>query len=613
LSNSRKPSRNQAQRIAFACLALAVLSFVFYARSLSFGFVAFDDTSIVLAHPNLYDEGSFGSSLYEIFLGYFPREEPLLLRDVSWALDARLFGFQNPFGYHLGNALFNALNVVLLFLFLHHATARFALALSLAGVFAILPVHAEPVCWIMGRKDVLVAFWLLLALLAQSYELAQVDPRRRRTLYLVTLLCTALALLSKLSAVSFFLVLGLHRALHPYLDGRRRPREPFEVKKSLYQVVPRVAPHAVLSVLYFAWYRAILEKFGVIGWRGPGPLDPEHLWNVAQFTPLVIGQYLKHLVWPTELSMFYRWPHVEIPLTTGQMLGSAGIAIFLLAATLYCCFRRRDLAFYLLTFFALLLPHLNFVYVGFWMADRYIYLASFCPLAIAGILLRELYLRAGAARPAVVALAVIFTFGSGVQAWRQQEVWRDSESLWLHEAYLDQPSLLSLQALAKVYVGRAGGEIDPKLRRRSIEKARVEIKRGLARDRELGRRKGNYKAPDQLHLSRLHYLQARILEIEGAPPEQLIDHYQKAFAIAPDRLSAMMLSRAYFNLAGRAKESNSKDLVKQSFAYFVEFLRMSPTDPVMVAKSREMLRVNYEGRFPFLEGAILEIKRTYLQ
>ena len=205
-----QPGRER-RRLALACLALGGVSLGLYARAVFFDFVSFDDPSVLLAHPNLYDERSLLASLREIFLDYFPREEPLLLRDVTWALDARLFGFENPLGYHLGNVVLNALNAPLLLLFLHHATRRFDFALVVSGLFVLLPVHVEPVCWVMGRKELLVSFWMLLGLLAQSHELRARDPRRRRSLYALTLLCTGLALLSKMSAVVFFLVLGLHR------------------------------------------------------------------------------------------------------------------------------------------------------------------------------------------------------------------------------------------------------------------------------------------------------------------------------------------------------------------------------------------------------------------
>ena len=323
--------RSDAKRVVLACLALVVLNLALYARVASFDFVGFDDARILLGHPNLYNQESFTSSLREIFVAYFPREEPLLLRDVSWALDARLFGLENPLGFHLGNVVLNALNVAILFLFLCHATRRFALALAVASVFSLLTVHVEPVCWVMGRKDMLAGFWMLLALWVQSHELAASDPRRRRTLYLITLLCTVLALLSKLSAVSFFLVLGLHRVFHPYLDGSRPPGAPFSVTRTLREVAPRIAPHAVVSLLWFVWYRSIVLEYGVIGGLGAGALDSEHILNLIRFTPLVIGQYLKHLAWPTQLSVYYRWPHVEIPLSATELLGSAAIAVAFLS------------------------------------------------------------------------------------------------------------------------------------------------------------------------------------------------------------------------------------------------------------------------------------------
>ena len=227
-----------------------------------------------------------------------------------------------------------------------------AAALAVAALFALLPIHVEPVSWVMGRKDLLVSFFMLLALLAQSHELAAPQAGRRRLLYGVALLCTVLALLSKMSAVSFFLVLALHRALHPYLDGSRAPDAPLAWASTLRRVVPRMLPHATLSIGVFLWFQEIIRAYGVVGWRGPDGLDPQHLATVARFAPLVIGQYLSHVAWPVQLSSFYRWPHVEIPLTTAELLASAAIALALAAALIGCCRRRRDLAFFGLAFAA---------------------------------------------------------------------------------------------------------------------------------------------------------------------------------------------------------------------------------------------------------------------
>jgi hypothetical protein len=601
-------------KTALACLGLAVLSLALYARAIGFDFVDFDDSTVLLAHPRLYDESSFRASLRQIFFESFPREEPLLLRDVSWALDARVFGFRNPRGYHLGNVVLNAANTALLFLFLHRATRRFGLAASVAGAFAVLPVHVEPVAWVMGRKDVLSTFWVLAALLVQAHELAEPDPRRQRPLRLIALLCMCLALISKIGAATGFLVLALHRTFHPYLDGSRDAGAPLDWGRILRDVIPRTAPHAAVTLGVVAWYRGVVAEYGVIGWRGPGPLEPEHLANVAAFTPLVIGRYLKSLALPAQLSVFHRWPHVEIPLTPVEQAGSIAIAVGLGAALLYCCLRRRDLAFYGSTFLALLLPYLNLVYVDIWSADRYLYLASFCVLCVAAIALASLHARSGRAmRLGIAGLGLAFALGSAVQTLRQQSVWRDNESLWRHEATLDEPSLLAIQALARSYVERAEREADPALRQRLAEAARSEVERGLARERALGRRPSSYATSEQLQLSRLHQLLGRLAAIDGKPLETQLAHYETSHRIAPSRSSAFLIAKTYLELAERAPRAEQERLVRASLRHFLEYVEQSGRDPVRLEKSSTLLTVLYERRFPFLRGEILAARRTHFQ
>jgi hypothetical protein len=72
-----------------------------------------------------------------------------------------------------------------------------------------------------------------------------------------------------------------------------------------------------------------------------------------------------------------------------------------------------------------------------------------------------------------------------VQTFRQQAVWRDNESLWRHEAYLREPSLLALRALAAEYAVRAEREVDPDRRREWAAKARHEARRGIEREAAL--------------------------------------------------------------------------------------------------------------------------------
>ena len=217
--------------LILVCLTLFAGSVALYLGSVAFGFVGDDDSTVLLGHPNLYAQDSLWAALREIFVGYFPREEPLLVRDLSWLFDARIFGFTDPRGYHLGNVLLNAVDVVLLFLLLLHATRSALLAAFTAALFATLAIHVEPVCWIMGRKDLLSAFFVLLALLAQSIQLRQSSGRWRWILAAIVFLLYPLAVLSKFSAIVLVLVLAAHRMLSPYLDGQRAPAQPFPVSE----------------------------------------------------------------------------------------------------------------------------------------------------------------------------------------------------------------------------------------------------------------------------------------------------------------------------------------------------------------------------------------------
>jgi hypothetical protein len=105
---SSKKSFLRSRRDGLIVLGLIALSLGLYARATQFGFVTFDDSAVLLAHPSLYDETSLAAGGCAISTE-FPCEEPLLLRDLRWAVDARVYGFENPLGYHPGHVVINAL------------------------------------------------------------------------------------------------------------------------------------------------------------------------------------------------------------------------------------------------------------------------------------------------------------------------------------------------------------------------------------------------------------------------------------------------------------------------------------------------------------------------
>ena len=101
----------------------------------------------------------------------------------------------NPFGYRLLNVLLHIANTVLLWRLLERLAVPGAWLV--AALFAVHPVHAEVVAWIITRKDLLATLFCLLA--AHCWLQYQQHPRAGT--YLGMLLLFAAGVLSKTTAV----------------------------------------------------------------------------------------------------------------------------------------------------------------------------------------------------------------------------------------------------------------------------------------------------------------------------------------------------------------------------------------------------------------------------
>jgi hypothetical protein len=82
---------------------------------------------------------------------------------LSHMLDCQMFGLR-PWGHHLTNVLLHALNAGLVFGLLQAMTGARWRSLLVAALFAVHPLRVESVAWVTERKDVLSAFFGLLAL-----------------------------------------------------------------------------------------------------------------------------------------------------------------------------------------------------------------------------------------------------------------------------------------------------------------------------------------------------------------------------------------------------------------------------------------------------------------
>jgi len=618
-AKTRKTEPASRNKVLLTIALLWLASALLYIQSLDFDFIKYDTHRILLAHQNLYSNESFFTSLYNIFVSYFPREEPLLIRDVSWAIDAWLFGFDNPLGYHLGNLIINAVNSVLLFLFILKTSNNYRLALIVSSLFGLHPIHIEPVCWVMGRKGLLATAFMLTTLIIQAKLLDCDQPTTRRRLYLTSLLTYLLAILSKFSAVTLFLVLGIHRLFYEYLDGRKPPKQALHLQGSLRRVFLPIVPYLAISIGIFFWYNNILHQYGVLGNRGPSPLSFAHITNLAKFTPLVLGAYLKHLLYPFGYSISYAWPSVAIETSTLEITASIVIAICALSLLIYSYIMRKDLLCYGLWFIALMLPYLNIVYIGYWQADRYIYFSCFCPIAIVTIATSDWFSKnyegalAKRLRQFAAALIAIYFTMLTVQTINHQRVFKNAHSLWKYEISRSSPSMLAFQAFAKSLVYMAKDEHDSEKRKLLLARADAAIAAGIQHYNSLALVESkDYLTYEVGNYSKLYYLKGRVAELRGRDLHIQLASYLEAYRISPiNSLNQRILAITYFKLAMKSDTLTLREkYARLSLGYYSEYLKFIQNRPLELAKSRRALQ-DYVRMFPFLRNKLDKLNSLY--
>ena len=371
------------------------------------GFV-WDDRAFTEAVPVMSNSG-----LYSIWLS--PADLPSeghywpITYTTFW-LEHKLWGY-TPLPYHIFNLILHSINSCLVFYLLWRLAVPGAWLA--AAVFAIHPVHVEPVAWVIGRKDLLsTMFCLCLFLVWMRFR---ESPKPVLWRYVLTLVLFVAALFSKSTIVALPVVLLIWQ----WWKGER-----VQVRHLLW-VLPFFVIGLVYSYLDFSFYTSrekvdfdlsLLDRF---------MLASQAFWF-----------YILKLVWPSSLSIIYPLWQVGVSSVYSwlSLVGALGLAGVL------WWFRDKTGKGYLagLLFFVLLLmPMLGFIDYGYmqfaYAADRYQYLASvgviviLCSLAVMGSSKLPLVMRKGMIGIAVVVLA---TFG--YLSWQQAKHYENEITLFSH-------------------------------------------------------------------------------------------------------------------------------------------------------------------------------------
>jgi tetratricopeptide (TPR) repeat protein len=403
---------------------LVLVTVALYWPATGGGFV-YDDGDYVLNNPHVTSGVTWENIRWALGSGYAANWHPVTW--LSHMMDCQMFGL-NPFGHHLTSILLHALNTLLVFLFLRGLTGSLWRSFMVAALFGWHPLHVESVAWVAERKDVLSAFFGLLALIfyaryAGRAEAGNQKPEagirpfgfRLPADYWFSLLFFALGLMSKPMLVTWPFVLLL-------LDYWPLARfNPGQLRRLVQEKIPFFALSAAASVVTF-----VVQKQG-------GAMESVAAIPVgirAGNALLSYCGYLGKLFWPVDLAAFYPFPTQlliwKVLLAGGLLLG--------ISALLFAQRRRRPfLLMGWLWFCGTLVPVIGLVQVGDQaMADRYSYLPSLGIFILVVWGACELTRHWRFQKAALSVAAALVLIPCLAATWKQIGCWHDGETLFRH-------------------------------------------------------------------------------------------------------------------------------------------------------------------------------------
>jgi protein O-mannosyl-transferase len=551
------------QNPGLACLLLACITFVVYARTLRNGFIDYDDR--VYVTENAHVQSGLSANTLRWAFTTFDNGNWHPLTWISHALDEQVFA-SSAAAVHFHSVLLHALNAILLFFVLWKVSGSQARSFVVAALFAVHPLNVEAVAWAAERKTVLSAFFFFLALGAYGWYAKQPSLKR----YALLVILFVFGLMSKPMVITLPFVL----LLLDYWPLRRielwtTPREPWVAsqKTSLNLVAEKIplfilcAASAVITVL-------AQKHANAVATLSETPI----LWRMEN----AIRSYARYLfkaVWPVNLSAFY-------PQTNPSPLGVILAVLVLLAIGIWVWRERKSKPYLIvgwLWFVGTLVPVIGLVQVGLQaMADRFAY----TPLI--GIFVMVVWSAADAAKtipskiPLRVTAAIVLLFFSAL-TYRQIGFWQNPISIWTHAIEVTRDNIIAEDSLttALMDLGRydeARQHIENAIRLNSTE-PRAHITLAFLRMKQGDPHSAIEQCQVALSLTKDPEILEALYDNLGAAYMQTSDYtaanasFQRALKLDPSNATAMLYvgRLALMQSAQRLEQELSRDPTADGF------------------------------------------------
>jgi protein O-mannosyl-transferase len=294
---------------------ILLVTFLVYSNTLWFEFV-YDDRGQILANvqvhawryvPHYFFERVWSFAYPGIQGNYY---RPIFL--LFLLLNYKVFG---PYaaGWHLVSVAAHVGVTYLVYVMARRLTGDDRTALVAALIFGVDPVHIESVAWISGVTDPLLTLFLLPSFFC--YLNAREGKAHRRAWLAGSLALYGLAMLSKETALVLPIIVFAYECLW---HGRSEADWLQPVFDRAWNAAVRIVLFLLLTFAYLAVRWHVLRGLG-------HTMVPLSVSTIIFTWPNLMLFYLRHLVWPFGLSVFYNVPYVKTPTLVPFVLPLAGL------------------------------------------------------------------------------------------------------------------------------------------------------------------------------------------------------------------------------------------------------------------------------------------------
>ena len=533
-----KSLHKESSLLVYGLLIIAALAA--YWPVLNHEFVKYDDDKRITENPNIKCGITCESVIWAFTSYHFHMWHPLT--SLSHLLDYELFGL-DPTWHHLTSLLFHTASTLLLFGILKRMTAAFWPCLFVALAFALHPLNVESVAWVAERMNVLSTFFWLLTIAAYI----RYAERPGLVRFLLLVLVFALSIMTKAMVVTlpFALLLLDYWPLGRLQSPRRIEQEDLSESEaeqtgaqgvSIWRLLLEKTPLFLLTIGLSAVTYIAQQKGGVMSDLGNVPLKYRAANALVSYVT-----YIRKMVWPTRLAVFYPHPFNKLPIW--QVAASALVLLAVSVAVLLFARRRKYLTVGWLWYLGILVPVIGLVQVGSQaMADRYTYLPFIGLFIMIAWGLHDLLAKWRYRKITLGALALVALLALSVCTRLQLRHWRNNKALFEHALNVTGDNFVMSNNYANILKneGQVEKAIDHFYTALRIRPGSPEVHNNL----------GNA-------LGRLEKI------------DEAVKHYKKALQLKPN------FAQAHYNLALLLAKQGKTD---EAVASYREALRYRPQD-----------------------------------